>query len=58
MKKKATLILEGNSVQIEQCIHELQKLKSEANRQPELTATVQTEELPETDYENGFEDES
>jgi len=55
-RKKATIILEGNDVAIEQAIHELSKLKSEANRQPELTASMQTESLSDdSDYETGFE---
>jgi len=55
-RKKSTIILEGNEVAVEQAIHELSKLKSEANRQPELTATIQTESLPdESDYGATFE---
>lgn len=54
MSKKATVILEGNNVQVEQCIHELSKLVSEANSQPELIATLQTEEVDNTDYNGGF----
>jgi len=55
-RKKATIILEGNEKQVESAIHELSKLKSEANRQPELTATIQTEALAdESSYSRGFE---
>lgn len=52
-KKKATIVLEGNSIAIEQCIHELQKLQDQANKQPELVATLQTQELDDNDY-SGF----
>jgi len=55
-RKKITIILEGNEIAVEQAIHELSKLKSEANRQPELTATMQTEPLPEeSDYDPAFQ---
>lgn len=55
-RKKATIILEGNEVAVQQAIHELNKLKSEANRQPELTATLQSESLPETnEYDLAFQ---
>lgn len=55
-RKKATIILEGNEKQVESAIHELNKLRSEANRQPELTATIQTEALAEqSEYEPAFE---
>lgn len=52
-KKKATIVLEGNSVQIESVIHELSKLQDQANKQPELVATLQTQELDDNDY-SGF----
>jgi len=55
-RKKATLILEGNEVAVQQAIHKLNKLKSEANRQPELTVTLQSESLPEdSDYDQAFQ---
>jgi len=41
-KKKAVVYLEGNTRQQESFIHELSKLVSEANQQPELTASLQT----------------
>jgi len=54
-KKKAVVFLEGNSRAIESAIHELSKLKDEANAQPELTATLQTEEVHAEDLEVSFE---
>jgi hypothetical protein len=55
-RKKTTIILEGNEKQVESAIHELSKLKSEANRQPELTASMQTESLSENgNYDTAFQ---
>jgi len=54
-KKKAVVFLEGNSRAIESAIHELSKLKDEANAQPELTATLQTEAVHAEDVEVSFE---
>lgn len=50
-KKRAVVNFEGNQKQCEQAIHELIKFVSEADAQPELTATLQTSDV-ETD-ENG-----
>jgi len=55
-KKKATIIMEGNSIQIEQMQHELSKIVSQANKQPELTATMQSEEMTD-DYNTEFKNE-
>jgi len=55
-KKKATIILEGNQHSIEEAIHEIHKLTSQADSQPELTATVQTMEIPEESHEPRFTD--
>ena len=52
-KKKVTLVLEGNNIKIENLIHELQKMQDQANRQPELVATIQTQELDDREY-SGF----
>jgi len=54
-KKKAVVFLEGNSRAIESAIHELSKLTSEANAQPQLTATLQTEEVHSESLEVEFE---
>jgi len=54
-KKKATVILEGNSVAIEQAIHEISKLKDQADKQPELTASMQTESLSNETYNGELE---
>ncbi len=54
-KKKAVLFLEGNQRQVESAIHELVKLKDQANAQPELTATLQTEGVNTESIEIGFE---
>jgi len=54
-KKKVTVILEGNPNSIEEAVHELHKLTSQADNQPELTATIQTAEIRETDHEPHFE---
>lgn len=54
-KKKAVVFLEGNSRAIESAIHELLKLTSEANAQPQLTATLQTEEVHSEELEVEFE---
>ena len=55
-KRKATIIMEGNSRQIESMIHELNKIADEANAQPELTATMQTEDMTD-DYNTEFSNE-
>jgi len=47
MSRKATVIIEGNKRQQERMIHEINKLVSEANREPELTASLQTEHVDE-----------
>jgi len=54
-KKKATIILEGNTRKQERMIHELVKIVDEASQEPELTATIQTMEIPESDHEPHFE---
>jgi len=55
-KKKATVILEGNTIAIEQAIHEISKLKDEADKQPELTASMQTESLNDETYSGEFQE--
>lgn len=54
MSKKAVVIVEGNTNQTERLVHELTKLVSEANQQPELTASLQTESVETTDDEVAF----
>jgi len=61
-EKKAVVFVEGNTKQSEQFIHELSKLISEANAQPELTASLQTEQVETTgtdiDLDSAFESAS
>jgi hypothetical protein len=55
-KKKVTIILEGNSISIDSAIHELKKLTQQADTQPELTASMQTEQVIDdynTEFDNG-----
>jgi hypothetical protein len=47
--KKTTLIIDGNPTQEERVVHELQKLCSAANREPEVDVTIQTEHVRETE---------
>jgi len=54
-RKKATMIIEGNELAVERLIHQLSKLNQEANRQPELTTSLQTEALPANDYDASFD---
>jgi len=54
-KKKSVVFLEGNTRQVEEAIHSLNKFVSEANKQPELTATLQTEEVHAESVTVGFE---
>jgi len=54
-KKKAVVFLEGNQRQQEAFVHELTKLVSEANAQPELTASLQTTDVVEEPEEPHFE---
>lgn len=54
-RKKATMIIEGNQHEVERVIHQLAKLNQEANRQPELTTSLQTEALPANQYDPNFE---
>lgn len=54
-KKKAVIILEGNTRQRESFIHELNKLVSEANAQPELEASLQTEDIEQSEQDPHFE---
>jgi len=54
MSKKAVVIVEGNTKQTERLVHELSKLVSEANQQPELTASLQTESVDTSDDEVVF----
>jgi hypothetical protein len=43
--KQAKLIIDGNTRQQDRVVHELQKLVSEANQQPELDVSMQTEHV-------------
>jgi hypothetical protein len=54
-KKKAVVFLEGNQRQQEAFVHELNKLVSEANAQPELEASLQTEDIQESPDDPHFE---
>ena len=45
MSRKATVIIEGNARQQERVIHELNKLVSEANREPELNVSLQSQQI-------------
>jgi len=55
-KKKVTIILEGNSISIDSAIHELKKLTQQADAQPELTASMQTEQVID-DYNTEFDND-
>ena len=57
MKKRFVVITEGNSRQIEQLEHQLNKLTDQANAQPELVATLQSERVEQTDTELNFSNE-
>lgn len=48
-KKRVVVTLEGNSRKIQNAVHELIKFGKEANAEPELTATVQSETVQDTD---------
>jgi len=50
-KRKATIILEGNSRKQERFVHELKKAVSEADQEPELTATIQVSQVLETEHD-------
>ena len=52
-KKRVVVTLEGNRRKIENAVHELKKFSSEANAEPELTATVQSETVQD-DESAGF----
>jgi len=54
-KKKVTIILEGNSISIDSAIHELKKLTQQADAQPELSSSMQTEQVID-DYNTEFEE--
>jgi malonyl CoA-acyl carrier protein transacylase len=43
--KQAQIVIEGNARQQDRVIHELQKLVSEANREPEVNVTMHTERV-------------
>jgi len=53
-KKKATIILEGNQHQADKTIHELTKLISQADSLPELSATLQTTDITDSEHEPHF----
>jgi len=54
-KKKVTIILEGNSISIDSAIHELKKLTQQADKQPELSSSMQTEQVID-EYNTEFEE--
>jgi len=54
MSKKAVIIAEGNQKQTERLIHELQKLVSQANSEPELTASIQSESVESSEHSVTF----
>jgi len=53
-QRKAIITLEGNDRKQEQAIHELQKFISEANREAELQATIQSERVEQSEIEAEF----
>lgn len=55
-KKKVTIILEGNDVSVEQAIHELSKFRSQADKQPKLDASMQSEVIEGDENLPGFGD--
>jgi len=44
-KKQITIVLDGNSRKMESAFHELSKFCDEANAEPELSASIQSEML-------------
>ena len=48
-KKRVVVTLEGNSRKIENAVHELKKFGKEACAEPELTATVQSETVEDSE---------
>jgi len=54
--KRITIVVEGNTRQQDKAIHEMGKLVDKANSQPELSATMQTDSVDNTeDIETTFE---
>ena len=53
MRRKVTIVLEGNDRKIENVIHSLMKTQQEINAEPELSATLHTDTVDKTEY-NGF----
>jgi len=54
--KRITIVVEGNTRQQDKAIHEMGKLVDKANSQPELSATMQTDSVDNTDdIETAFE---
>lgn len=47
-QRKAIITFEGTDKKQEQAIHELQKFVAEANGEPELAATLQSERVDES----------
>jgi len=56
-QRKAIITFEGNDRKQENALHKLKKFVSEANEEPEIQATFQSERIEETnaDVEQAFE---
>lgn len=55
MAKRITVVVEGNTRQEDRTVHEMNKLIDKANSQPELSATMQSETVQDSENEAKFE---
>lgn len=53
-KKKVTLVIDGHSDDVELAIHELNKMKDQANQQKGMSVSIQTKELDDNNYTSEF----
>jgi len=55
MAKRITVVVEGNPRQEDRAIHEMNKLVDKANSQPELSASIHTDTVDDSEDEIRFE---